>query len=329
MICHVAYRTRIRRVFGVCTCPTHGHSTRLPYPCFRDNRAKSPFELVHTDVWGPCRTTSILGFQYFVIFIDDYSRCTWLFLMKSRAELYSIFQKFYVEIQTQFNIFICVLRSDNAREYFSAPFISFMSQHVILHQSSFVHTQQNGVAERKNRHLVETARTLLLHCHVPFRFWGDAVLTACNLINHMPSFVFHDQIPHSLLFPDQPLYYLPSRVSCCTCFVHILTLGQDKLSAKATKCIFLGYSRLQKGYRCYSPEIHRYFLSADVTFFEDSPFFSSSESLPIFEVLPLPIISPPIFDVVLLNHFRFIIVVTVPLLLSFLLRSLPTHFLSL
>ncbi|RVX07368.1 Retrovirus-related Pol polyprotein from transposon TNT 1-94 [Vitis vinifera] len=67
----------------------------------------------------------------------------------------------------------------------------------------------------------------------------------------------------------------------------------DKLSAKATKCIFLGYSRLQKGYCCYSPNTHRYFLSADVIFFEDSPFFSSSESLPISEVLPLPYISPP------------------------------------
>ena len=62
------------------------------------------------------------------------------------------------------------------------------------------------------------------------------------------------------------------------------------------KCIFQDYSRLQKGYRCYSPQTHRYFLSVDVTFFEDSPFFSSSESLPVTEVLPLPIISSPIFD---------------------------------
>ncbi|RVX13579.1 Retrovirus-related Pol polyprotein from transposon RE2 [Vitis vinifera] len=66
-----------------------------------------------------------------------------------------------------------------------------------------------------------------------------------------------------------------------------------KLSAKVTKCIFLGYSRLQKGHRCYSSETHRYFLSADVTFFEDSPFFSTSESLSVSEVLPLPIIFPP------------------------------------
>ncbi|RVW74545.1 Retrovirus-related Pol polyprotein from transposon TNT 1-94 [Vitis vinifera] len=67
----------------------------------------------------------------------------------------------------------------------------------------------------------------------------------------------------------------------------------DKLSAKATKCIFLGYSRLQKGYRCYSPDTHRYFLSVDVTFFEDSPFFSSSESLPFLKYYHFPYISPP------------------------------------
>ncbi|RVW44081.1 Retrovirus-related Pol polyprotein from transposon TNT 1-94 [Vitis vinifera] len=238
-----------------------GKHTRVSFPKRLNNRAKSPFELVHTDVWGPCRTASTLGFQYFVTFIDDYSRCT----------------------------------CDNAREYFLAQFTSFMSHHGILHQSSCAHTpQQNGVAERKNRHLVETARTLLLHSHVPFRFWGDAILTACYLINRMPSSVLHDQIPHSLLFPDQPLYFLPPRVFGCTCFVHILTPEQDKLSAKAMKCLFLGYSRLQKGYRCYSLETHRYFISADVTFFEDSPFFSTtSESLPVSEVLPIPIVSPP------------------------------------
>ena len=190
-----------------------------------------------------------------------------------------------------------MLRSDNAKEYFSAPFISFMSQHEILHQSSCAQTpQQNGVAKRKNRHLIETTCTFLLHYHVPFRFWENTVFTACYLINRMPSSVLHDQIPHSLLFPDQPLYFLPPRVFGCTCFVHILTPGQDKLSAKNTKYIFLGYSRLPKGYRCYSPQTHRYFLSADVTFFENSPFFSSSESLPVTEVLPFPIISPPIFD---------------------------------
>ena len=114
------------------SCQLEKH-TRVLFPKCLNNRAKSHFELVHIDVWGPCRTTSTLRFQYFVTFIDDYSRCTWLFLMKNRAELYSIFHKFNAEILTQFNISIRVLRSDNVREYFSAPFISFTSQHGILH----------------------------------------------------------------------------------------------------------------------------------------------------------------------------------------------------
>ncbi|RVW65791.1 Retrovirus-related Pol polyprotein from transposon RE2 [Vitis vinifera] len=241
-----------------------GKHTRVSFPKRLNNRAKSLFELVHTDVWGPCRTASTLGFQYFVTFIDDYSRLT----MPG-----NIFSPIY---------FVYVSSWD-------------------LHQSSCAHTpQQNGVAERKNRHLVETARTILLHSN----------------------------IPHSLLFPDQPLYFLPPRVFGCTCFVHILTPGQDKFSAKAMKCLFLGYSRLQKGYRCYSLETHRYFISADVTFFEDSPFFSTtSESLPVSEVLPIPIVSPP--DAMpprplQVYHRRPPVVAPFPLL-----RHLLTHFLSL
>ena len=138
-----------------------------------------------------------LPLLYFVVFIDDYSRCTWLFLMKTRAELFSIFQKFHTEIRTQFNTSICILRSDNAKEYISTLLSSFMSSHVIRHQLSCAYTpQQNGMAERKNRHSVKTARTLLLHHKVSQRFWRDAILAACYLINRMPSSFLHDQIPH-------------------------------------------------------------------------------------------------------------------------------------
>ena len=108
-----------------------------------------------------------------------------------------------MEIHNQFHTSICILRSDNALEYLSA----FLSSHGILHQSSCGYTpQQNKVDERKNRHLVETPRTLLLQHIVPQRFWGNAILTAYHLINHMPSSVLGDQVLHSLLFPNQPLF---------------------------------------------------------------------------------------------------------------------------
>ena len=110
--------------------------------------------------------------------------------------------------------------------------------------------------------------------------------------NRMPSSVLHDQIPHSILLPTQPLFYLPPRVFGCVCFVHILTPGQDKLSTKATKCVFLGYSRLQRGYRCYSPDTNHYFISANVTFFEDSPFFSSAMHPSVLNVLFIPLVLP-------------------------------------
>ena len=108
----------------------------------------------------------------------------------------------------------------------------------------------------------------------------------------MPSSVMHDQIPHSILLPTQPLFYLPPRVFGCVCFVHILTPEQDKLSAKATKCVFLGYSRLQRGYRCYSPDTNCYFISVDVTFFEDSSFFSSTVRPFTPDVLSIPLVLP-------------------------------------
>ena len=99
-----------------CLLGKHSHSSFLSSV---SQRALSPFILVHSDIWGPSRVKSNLGFQYFVTFIDDYSRCTWLFLIKNYSELFSIFQSFSNEIKNQFGVSIRILRSDNAREYLS------------------------------------------------------------------------------------------------------------------------------------------------------------------------------------------------------------------
>ena len=117
--------------------------------------------------------------------------------MKSCSELFSHFTAFCAEIQTQFHVPVQILRSDNAKEYLSEPFQSFMLQHEIFHQTSCVDTfYQNGVAERKNRHLLETTGALLFQMHVPKHFWVDAVSTACFLINRMPSSVLNWATPY-------------------------------------------------------------------------------------------------------------------------------------
>ena len=152
---------------------------------------------MHSDVWGPCLVLSPTRFRYFVTFVDDFSRVTWLYPMKSRSELFSHFNTFCVEIQTKFYDSVQTLRSDNVKEYFSEPFQSFMLQHGILHQTSCVNTpSQNGVAERKNRHRLETARALLFQMNIPKHFLVNVVSTAYFFINKMPSSVLNWATPY-------------------------------------------------------------------------------------------------------------------------------------
>ena len=113
-----------------CQLGKHTRSTFLRRP---ESRAESIFSLVHSDIWGPSRISSILGFHYFVSFIDDYSRCTWIFLMKDHSELFSIFKNFCAEIKNQFGVSIRTFPGDNALEYLSSQFKHFMTSLGIVH----------------------------------------------------------------------------------------------------------------------------------------------------------------------------------------------------
>ena len=91
----------------------------------------------------------------------------------------------------------------------------------------------------------------------------------------MPSTVLNDQIPYSILFPKKSLFPIEPRIFGSTCYVRDVRPFVTKLDPKALKCVFLGYSRLQKGYRCFSPDLNKYVVSTDVVFSEDTPFYSS------------------------------------------------------
>ena len=175
-----------------------------------------------SDIWGPINTPSLLGFRYFVIFIDDYSKITYLYLMKEQSELYSIFKSFYMEIKTRFNASLRIFRSDNAHEYFHTSLSQFFDDHGIIHQSSCPYTpQQNSVAKRKMCHLLEVTHALKFHMHVPKSYRSDVVLTVYNLINRMPSTILGGQIPYTVLSPDAPLFHLPRKIFGCVCYMFI------------------------------------------------------------------------------------------------------------
>jgi len=129
--------------------------------------------------------------------------------------------------------------------------------------------------KRKIGHLVKTTRTLLIHGEIPQCFLGDAILSARYLINRMSSSVLKNKICHSILFPHKSLHLLPTKVFGSTYFVHNFSPGLDKLSARSHKCVFLEFTRSKKGYKCFSPSLNRYFISANVTFTESSFYFKS------------------------------------------------------
>lgn len=126
----------------------------------------------------------------------------------------------------------------------------FLSSHGILHQTSCVGTpQQNGVAERKNRDLLEKTRALMFQMNVPKKFWSQGVKTAAYLINRLPSRILDSKSPLEVM-KGRPLDLSNLRVFGCVCFIHIQDNHRDKLDHTATKCVFLGYSSSQKGYKC-------------------------------------------------------------------------------
>jgi hypothetical protein len=135
----------------VCEGCTLGKHHRQPFSKGVAWRAKKMLELVHTDVCGPIPTPSHSQNRYFILFIDDYSRMTWVYFMRQKLEVFSIFKKFKCLVEKQSGYFIKVLRSDRGKEYTSNQFYKFCEDEGVERQLTVSYTpQQNGVSERKN-----------------------------------------------------------------------------------------------------------------------------------------------------------------------------------
>ena len=207
----------------------------------------------YTLMYGDHQLNQWKDLSIFFLFVDDFSRMSFLYLMKSKSEVPNIFKDFHMHVKTQFQSNIKVLRSDNGTEFLSNNMLQYISSQGIIHQTSCVGTpQQNGVAERKNRDLLEKTRALMLHMHVPKKFWSFVILTATYLINQLPSRVLEYKSPYEIL-KGRKIDLTHLKVFGCVCFVHIQALNRDKLDARATKCVFMGYSSTQKGYKCFNP----------------------------------------------------------------------------
>ena len=138
-------------------------------------------------------------------------------------------------------------------------FGAYLLEHGIIHQTSPDTPSQNGVAKRKNRHLLEVARSMMFQMDVPKYLWSEAVLTAAYLINRMSSRILGMASPAEMLLGQRD-FKVPPKVFGCVCFVRDHRPSVGKLDPQAVKCIFVGYSSTQKGYKCWDPVGKKLFI---------------------------------------------------------------------
>ncbi|CAN0840535.1 Retrovirus-related Pol polyprotein from transposon RE1 [Linum grandiflorum] len=202
-----------------------------------------PFELVHTDLWGPSPVTSRMGFRYFVLFVDHATRFTWVYFLRQKSDLLPIAREFIQMVSTQFGKQIKIIRSDPGGEFISNQLQELFKEKGILPQQSCPGvSQQNGLVERKNRHVLELTHTILFHSCVPPSFWVEAVHTVVHLINRQITPILKERSPYQVMYSRTP-DYSKLKVFGCVCYVLLAKRERHKLSPKAAKCVF--FCRIQ------------------------------------------------------------------------------------
>ena len=251
--------------FDFCEHCVLGKQTRVKFGA-AIHRTKGTLDYIHTDVWGPSRNASLGGKRWFVTFIDDFSRYVWVYTMRHKDEVLDIFLEWKKLIETQTGRKIKRLRSDNGGEYKSDPFLKVCQDEGIIRHFSVPGTpQQNGVAERMNRTLVEKVRCMLSHSGLSKTFWAEALSYATHIVNRLPASALDGKTPKEVWSGELVSDYDSLRIFGCPAYYHV---KESKLDPRAKKSIFLGYTGGVKGFRLWCTESKKIVLSRDVTFDE-------------------------------------------------------------
>jgi hypothetical protein len=220
-------------------------------------------ELIHSDVFGPVPVPSLGKSVYYVSFIDDFSRNTWIYFLRKKFEVFDKFKEFKALVENQTEKKIKVLRTDNGGEFCGNEFEEFCKKCGIARQKTTPYTpQQNGVAERMNKTLMEKERSMLSGAGLGQELWAEAVSIACYPVNRSSSSALDDTTPHEVWSGKKPsLQHL--RVFGCDAYVHVPKENRSKLDNKAEKC-----KDGVKGYKLWNPETKKIVYSRDVVFRE-------------------------------------------------------------
>ncbi|KAL3634075.1 hypothetical protein CASFOL_021129 [Castilleja foliolosa] len=270
--CNISFNNK-KIVSNVCAPCILAKSHKLPFNA-STSQSLSAFDLVHTDLWGPAPLDSVNGYKYYVTYVDDHSKFTWIYLLKQKSEVSSTFRHLYNQVETQFHMKIKGVQSDGGTEY--KPLTEFFKDKGIIHKISCPYTpQQNGCAERKHRHVVEMGLSLLAQSNMPLKFWDDAFTTAVFLINRVPAKSLQFESPFEKLFKQKPDYTC-LKVFGCLCYPHMRPYNKHKLEYRSTAGVFLGYNAQYKGYKVLLPS-GKVIITRHIVFDEENfPFLSKT-----------------------------------------------------
>ncbi|GKV38975.1 hypothetical protein SLEP1_g46821 [Rubroshorea leprosula] len=247
-----------------------GKMHKLPFPVNKSLRATQKLELVHTDICGPMRTPSLSQNRYFILFIDDFTRITWVYFLGSKGQALPVFKNFKALVENQSGCRIKKLRSDNGKEYTFNNFNLFCEEAGVDHQLTVSYTpQQNGIAERKNITVMEMARCMLAEKKLPKSFWAEAVYTAVYLLNGLPTKVIKGMTLIEAWYGQKPsANHL--KVFGSICYNHVPATKRGKLDEKVEIGIFIGYATQAEGYKVYDPISKKVNVHKDVAFDESA-----------------------------------------------------------
>jgi transposase InsO family protein len=247
-----------------CRICFEGKITQITFPK-NASRTENVLDLIHSDVCGPMNTQTPSGKRYILTLIDDCSRFTTIYLLKNKSEAFEKFKHFVEMVKTFFGKKPKVLRTDRGGEYMSIEFEEYLDAEGIQRNRTAPYTpQQNGVAERKNRTLVEMARCMLIDAKLPYTFWGEAVMTANYMQNRLPSRCI-ETTPYETWLGRKPVIS-HFRSFGSECYVRIPPERRTKLEPKGMYAILIGYDDVSKAYRCLNPKTRKVIVSRDVKF---------------------------------------------------------------
>ncbi|GJX87853.1 retrovirus-related pol polyprotein from transposon TNT 1-94 [Tanacetum coccineum] len=214
--------------------------------------SKGRLNLLHMDLCGPMRVASINGKKYILVIVDDYSRYTWTLFLRSKDETPEVLKDFLTMIQRNLQAQVISVRTDRGTEFLNKTLHAYFKEEGIEHQTSTPRTpEQNGVVERRNRTLVEAARTMLSASKLPLSFWAEAVATACYTQNRSIIITTHGKMAYHIINDRKPsIKHL--HIFGCICYITRDGENLDKMKEKGDPCVMVGYSTQSKGYRVYN-----------------------------------------------------------------------------